>query len=134
LIGTGWRDGIVRTLEDIVLGPVAEIVEIGVKGRRVGTLVHLTTTFRTELLSVGRVGKTHVVLLLLEPVEGALGTVSAVTGRSFRDTVGGVSTAPTRELRCGQRNVGGGSGDVALESSHIVYTPMNKRWVSQKIS
>jgi len=69
---------------------------------------------------------TYVVSFLLEPVEGVLGTISTVTGRRVHNTVGRIGTASTRDLWLSQGNIRGGSGDVALESSHIVYNqPMS---------
>lgn len=101
MIGTGDRDRGVRILEDIVLSTITEVVEVSVEGWGKGAFI-------------------HVVLFLLEPVEGALGTVSAVSGGSVRDTVSGVSTAPTRELCFGQRDIRGRSSDVTLETGHII--------------
>lgn len=49
LIRTRNRDGVVRVFEDIVLGAIAEIVEVGVKGWGKGTLVHLITRVRMGL-------------------------------------------------------------------------------------
>ena len=127
MVGTGNGDAVVRIFKDIVLGSIKEIVEVGVKGWGVGTLVHLITMVRTELRFVVCRRATHVVSFRLEPVEGTLGTVSAVTRRSTRDTISGISTASTRELCFGQRDVRGRSGDVTLESGHVVYTPTDKR-------
>jgi len=101
LVWAGRRDGVVRIVKDVVLGAIAEIVEVCVKGWGVGTLV-------------------HVISFLLEPVEGTLGAVSAITGRGVHNTVSRVSTTSARELRCGHRNVRGSSSDVALEPGHIV--------------
>lgn len=82
LIGTRSRDGIVRVLEDIVLGTITEVVEVGVKGWRESTLV-------------------HVVSLLLEPVERVFGAICTVARRSGRGAVGRVSTASAGDLWCG---------------------------------
>lgn len=101
MIGTRSRDGSVRILEDIVLGAITEVVEVGVNGWGKRTLV-------------------HVVSLLLEPVERVLGTVCTVTRRSVRDAVSRVSTASAGDLWCGQRNVRCRPSDVALESGHII--------------
>ena len=69
---------------------------------------------------------TYVVLFLLEPVEGALGTISTVTWRRVRNAVGRIGTASTRGLWLGQGNGRGRPSDVALESGHIVYNqPMS---------
>jgi len=63
---------------------------------------------------------TYVVSFLLEPVEGVLGTIRAVSGRGVHNTVGWVGTTSTGDLWLGQGNGRGRSGDVALESVHIV--------------
>lgn len=72
--------------------------------------------------SVGLVGwiGTYVVSFLLEPVEGVLGAVSAVTGCRVRNTVRRVSTASARELSLGHRDIRGSPSDVALEPGHVV--------------
>lgn len=70
--------------------------------------------------SVGWIG-TYVVSFLLEPVEGVLGAVSAITGCGVRNTVIRVSTTSARDLSLGHGNGRGSSSDVALEPSHIVY-------------
>lgn len=101
MIGTGSGDGSVRILEDIVLGTITEVVEVGVKGW-------------------GKVTLVHVVSLLLEPVKRVLGTVRTVTRRSGRNAVSRVSTASAGDLWCGQRNVRCRPSDVALESGHII--------------
>ena len=69
---------------------------------------------------------TYVVSFLLEPVEGVLGTIRAVAGRGVHNTVGWVGTTSTGDLWLGQGNGRGRSGDVALESVHVVYNqPMS---------
>lgn len=120
MIGTGNRDRVVRILEDIVLSTITEVVEVGVKGWGKSTLVHLMEFLSTKLLV--RCAGTHVVSLLLEPVERVLGTVCTVAGCIGGNAVSRVSTAPAGDLWCGQRNVRSRSSDVALESGHIIYT------------
>ena len=124
MIGTGSGDGSVRILEDIVLGTITEVVEVGVKGWGKVTLVHLMEVLSIELLV--RYAGTHVVSLLLEPVKRVLGTVRTVTRRSGRNAVSRVSTASAGDLWCGQRNVRCRPSDVALESGHIICTPENQ--------
>ena len=124
MIGAGSRDGIVRILEDIVLGTITEVVEVGVKGWGKSTLVHLMEFLSTELPV--RCARTYVVSLLLEPVERVLGTVRTVARCSSLNPVSRVSTTSAGELWCGQGNVRCRSSDVALESGHIIYAPADK--------
>lgn len=75
---------------------------------------------------------TYVVSFLLEPVEGVLGTIRAVAGRGVHNTVGWIGTTSTGDLWLGQGNGRGRSGDVALESVHIVYNQPMSYGVSLK--
>ena len=70
-------------------------------------------------------GEAYVVSFLLEPVEGVLGTVSAVTGRGVHNTVRWIGTTSTRDRWLGQRYGRSRSSDVALESVHVVYRQPN---------
>lgn len=73
-------------------------------------------------------GETHVVSLTLEPVEGVLGTVSAVAGCGVHDVVSRVGATSAGELWFTQRDGRDRSGNVALESGHIIYKRIgNKR-------
>ena len=123
MIGAGNGDGVVRILKDVILGTVAEIVEVFVSRWGVGTLVHLMAAVRTGLRFMCE--ETHVISFLLEPVEGVLGTVSAVAGRRVHYTVSWIGTASTRDRWLGQRHGRGRSGDIALESVHVVCRQTN---------
>ena len=46
MVGARSGDGGVKTFKDVVLRTVVEVVEVGVKGWGVGTLVHLIPTVR----------------------------------------------------------------------------------------
>ena len=133
LVGARSGDGIVRVLEDVVLSTVAEIVEVIVSGWGECTLVHLIIAVRVGPgVRWVNGGKTHVVSFLLEPVEGVLGAVCAVTGRRVHNAVSWISTASARDLWRGQGNGRGRSGHVALESGHIIYNPTNEQQCMSK--
>ena len=116
------RNGVVRILKNVVLGTIAEIIEIGVEWWGVCPLVHLAVTVRAWLWFVGCAETTHVISLGLEPVKWVFGTVSAVAGCSFHDTVSRVGAASAGDLGFGQRDVRRRSSNIALEPGHIVYT------------
>lgn len=56
LVGAGRRDGVVRVLKDVVLGAIAEIVEVGVDGWGERALVHLvqSSQHRVGVIIEGR--------------------------------------------------------------------------------
>lgn len=68
---------------------------------------------------ISKHGSTHIVSLLLEPIEWLLRAVSTVTHR-LNLVVVGISTTTTRKLGFGDRYVGHSTGYVALEPVHIV--------------
>ena len=120
MIGARSGDRVVGILKDVILGTIAEIVQVGVRGWGVSTLVHLITTVRMGSGFMGYTGETHVVSFLLEPVEGGLGTIGAVTGRGVHNAVRWIGTTSARDLWLGQRNGRSSTGDVTLESIHVI--------------
>ena len=97
----GDGDGLVETLEDVVLRSILEVVEVVVERGRMGAFE-------------------HGVVFSLEPVQGLFGAVRAVTCDGVDLAKERVRAAATRDLGLCDRNCRLRVGDVALEAVHVV--------------
>ena len=107
----GVGNGEVRVDEDVVLSPVEEVVAVVVDRWGVCAFEHLYprgSGGKDSCISILRKEKdnTHVVLLVVEPVEWGFGAVGAVGGRGLCFAVIGIGTAAAGDFGRGYGEVG----------------------------